>query len=262
MKAVPRRVLPLILLAAVVPTAPARAAVDARLEGSFRMAGRITVARDVRGEHAGQRVRRTWRVDSTCPLGPCRTVTLRRSRARGEDRLVVRRRARGVYTARGSFTTPLRCAGRTYRRGGLVFFSVTLTITAAATLQTTPFATAISARYDNSRRVNRTPCPGGLGRDAARYHGARSGLLPAPPRPDFVARILDPVGRSAEFTASGPRGIVAFSWDFGDPGSGRGDLATGVRVQHAFSTFGVFPVTLRALDGNGLIGTAVHPVGF
>jgi len=259
---VPRRVLPLILLAAIVPAASARAAVDARLEGSFRMAGRITIARDVRGEHAGQRVMRTWRVDSTCPLGVCRSVALRRGRARGADRLVLRRRSPGVYTARGSFTTPLRCAGRTYRRGGLVLFSVTLTITAARTVQTTPFATAISARYDNSRRVNRTPCPGGLGRDAARYGGARLGLLPAPPRPDFAIRVLDPVGRGAEFTASGPRSIVAFTWDFGDPGSGPADLATGVRVQHAFSGFGAFAVTLQALDGNGLIGTAVHPLAF
>lgn len=260
----PRRVLPflLVLLAGAVPAAPAVAAVDARLEGSFRMAGRITVARDVRGERTGQRVMRTWRVDSTCPLGVCRTVGLRRSRARGEDRLVLRRRARGVYTARGSFTTPLRCAGRTYRRGGLVLFSVTLTITAARTVQTTPFASAISARYDNSRRVNRTPCPGGLGRDAARYGGARLGPLPAPPRPDFAIRVLDPVGRSADFTASGPRSVVAFTWDFGDPGSGPADLATGVRVQHVFSGFGAFAVTLQALDGNGLIGTAVRPLAF
>lgn len=258
-----RRVLLLsLLLAAALPAVPARAAVDARLEGSFRMIGRVTVARDVRGERVGQRVTRTWRVDSTCPLGPCRDVTLRRGRAHGEDRLVLRRRSPGVYAAPGSFTTPLRCAGRTYRRGGLVLFSITLTVTQVQTVQVTPFATAVSARYDNSHRINRTPCPGGLGRDAARYGGARLGPLPAPPRPDFVTQVLDPAARRAQFTASGPRGVVAYAWDFGDPGSGSASLAAGVRVQHVFSAFGPFTVTLSALDGNGLTGTVAHPLAF
>jgi hypothetical protein len=36
---------------------------------------------------------------------------------------------------------------------------------------TTSFATAIKASYRNPWRKNLTRCPGGLGRDAARYQG-------------------------------------------------------------------------------------------
>jgi hypothetical protein len=92
------------------------------------------------------------------------------------DTLVLSRTGSGVYAGRGQFFVPLRCAGRRHPRGGRVPFRVTVRITAFASVFGVPVATAIRARYDNPRRVNRTKCPGGIGHDAARYSGA---VIPA-----------------------------------------------------------------------------------
>ncbi|HEY1507417.1 MAG TPA: hypothetical protein VGF93_00335 [Solirubrobacteraceae bacterium] len=173
-----RRVL--VAFAAVLVLAPvARAAAqppappfpDARLQGSFDLAGRVTAAHAVKGEHVGETVDRVWSFASSCPVGQCPEVTLTRARANASDTLVLHRRGPGTYAGTGSFVAPLRCAGRLYPAGEKVPFTITVKVTFAVPFGGATFATRVSATYRNRKRLNRTPCVGALGHDAANYHG-------------------------------------------------------------------------------------------
>ncbi len=154
---------------AVTPPTPTPA--NARLQGQFRLAGRVTVARDVRGEHVGQKVIRTWTFTPLCATGVCATIRLVRSRAAGSDQLVLTRRIPGYYVGAGSFFAPLRCGGHTWRRGSRVPFTITVRVTAATLAGSAVVAMQIAATYTNRSRSNRTPCVAVLGHDAAVYSG-------------------------------------------------------------------------------------------
>jgi hypothetical protein len=143
----------------------------ARLEGQFLLAGRITKAVNVSGEHQGQTVSRTWTFKPTCAKGACRTVHLTRPRQTGTDRLLLTRSTPGSYKGSGSFYAPLRCGGRTWNRGEFVPFTVTVTVSAALKTRTGTLATRVTASYTNRQRFNRTPCVTAPGSDAASYHG-------------------------------------------------------------------------------------------
>jgi hypothetical protein len=143
----------------------------ARLDGQFQLAGRITKANNVPGEHKGQTVLRTWTFASTCATGPCATLDLTRSRQTGTDQVVLTLTKHGSYKGSGSFFAPLRCGGRINRRGERVPFTVTATVTAAVQTQLGIYATRVNATYKGGRRVNRTRCVASLGSDAASYHG-------------------------------------------------------------------------------------------
>ena len=172
----------LALLAAVALGAPVvvpagaggatSAPVDqAHLSGSFVMSGRVTVARNIPGERVGQLVTRQWGFHANCPFGPCETVTLVRPRATGWDTLSLEQVGPGVYSGRGSFYAPLQCGRHVWPRGALIPFTITVQITTAVTTSNDIAATAITATYTNTARINRTPCVGVLGHDAASYAG-------------------------------------------------------------------------------------------
>ena len=58
-----------------------------------------------------------------------------------------------------------------------------------------------------------------------------------------------------------PVNIVSWDWNFGDPGSGANNTASGQNVQHAFSDSGNFVVTLIVTSadcGNDTVTTTVH----
>jgi hypothetical protein len=154
-------------LAAAPQTPPG----NARLVGNFLLAGRITVADNIPGERRGQTFLRTWSFASSCAVGACATVVLVRPRANGIDTVPLRRRRPGYYTGAGQFYAPLKCGKRTYARGALVPFTITVTVTAASANVTTVTATRVDASYTNPTRMNLTPCFAVLGHDAARYHG-------------------------------------------------------------------------------------------
>jgi hypothetical protein len=168
----------LALIAAGAGTARSQGT-PAVLQGTFAMRGKVTRAVGVYGEHVGQRVRRTWTFAPQCNTGDCPTVLLARQRSgrRILDSLTLTRRASGLYVGRGRFWVALRCEGRTVAHGGLAAETITVRITATATVGATEVATAISASYRNPWRKNLTRCPGGIGHDAARY----SGRLVSPP---------------------------------------------------------------------------------
>ena len=231
-----------------------------RLEGTFAMRGVLTFVNDVYGEHRGERVRRSWRFVPRCASGSCRLVTLerRRSERHIRDSIVLTRRSRTVYRGTGRFWVPLLCAGRVVRHGGLATETITVRVTRSVLVGTTRLATRVRATYDNPTRVNLTRCPGGIGRDAARYTGSRAGPLPAPPTAGFVAT-PDPASSSASFTdASKPgRGgapIVAWSWNFGDPASGATTSAQR-NPTHRYSAPGAYTVTLTVTDSYGQTAT-------
>jgi hypothetical protein len=152
--------------AAAVPSFP-----HARLQGSFQLAGHVTAAHAVRGEHVGQTVARVWSFNSTCPKGQCAQVGLVRSRAAASDSLMLHRTGPGRYSGNGSFFLPLSCAGRVYPQGEKVPFTIKVRITLAVPFGSESVATRVSATYVNRRRFNRTPCVAALGHDAASYHG-------------------------------------------------------------------------------------------
>jgi hypothetical protein len=160
----------LVVLAAAGLPASASAqppASDAVLRGSFQMSGKVTVARNVRGEHAGQLVTRTWTFTPECSTGPCAEVRLIRGRSGGTDTVTLELTGPDTYAGSGLFYAPLRCSGRLYPRGQEVPFKITVHITAT----TGTDASAISATYVNRERTNLTPCIGVLGHDSARYVG-------------------------------------------------------------------------------------------
>jgi hypothetical protein len=163
---------------ALAQTPPPPTPATARLVGQFLLKGRITVAKGVRGEHAGQSVKRTWTFTPGCSAGVCPTVGLVRARAAGSDTLVLRLRRPGYYVGNGSFYAPMRCGRRIYRKGAAVPFTITVNVTGAALAGTVVVATRIHATYTNRSRRNLTPCVAALGHDAATYNG---NAVPATP---------------------------------------------------------------------------------
>jgi hypothetical protein len=161
----------LALPATTAAGAPAPTFGTARLQGTFQLAGRVTAAHAVRGERVGQTVARLWSFTSSCPSGQCSQVSLVRSRATASDTLILGRIGPGRYGGTGSFSLPLSCAGRLYPQGELVPFTITVRITLAVPFGGAMVATRVNATYVNQRRINRTPCVGALGHDAASYHG-------------------------------------------------------------------------------------------
>lgn len=145
----------------------------ALLTGTFQMRGRLTKVVHVFGEHTGQRVRRRWRFAPQCQSADCPIVVLKRQRSGRHivDTITLTRQSSGSYVGRGRFFFAVRCAGKRVRHGGVAGEKIAVEITRTATVGTTRFATAIRATYRNPWRRNLTRCPGGLGRDAARYHG-------------------------------------------------------------------------------------------
>ena len=243
----------------------ASAATDARLQGIFAMTGVVTRADGIPGERRGQHVRRSWTFKSTCASGPCAEVTLVRKRTGGTtDTLVLHRTALGSYAGTGSFPVPLRCSGRTYPHGGVASVRIALRIVKVAVVQTTPFATAISATYSNPKRVNHTPCAGALGRDSARYKGPLSSVLPGPPAAEFGAS-APPGSPAVAFSdasrpGNGGAAIVSYHWDFGDPSSGAGNTSTERNPSHTYLVPGTHTVTLAITDANGLTATVSHQI--
>lgn len=172
--------LALVLLLATVGAAAAAPAVKGRLQGTFAMKGTVITAVNVYGEHVGQRVQRTWTFNPRCPTGACQRVILKRERSGQNilDRVVLTRQAPGVYVGHGQFWVPLRCAGQLVAHGGQASETIAVRIIHTTKVGSTHFATAIRATYNNPTRVNLTRCPGGIGHDAARYHGRLTSALP------------------------------------------------------------------------------------
>jgi hypothetical protein len=171
----PRPVRLIFAIAATALALPALAGaadpVDGRLHGEFRMKGVITRANKVKGEEEGDKVTRNWIFKSDCESGPCDEVLLRRHRGEKRvDRLTLERKDPGKYSGKGKFHFPIRCAGRTYTKGGEARFRIDVTIKAA---DADGIATELTAKYTNPRRINHTQCgdDGDLGRDGARYTG-------------------------------------------------------------------------------------------
>lgn len=164
--------------AAPTPSPLARA----RLQGQFRLSGRVTVATRVPGEHVGDTVLRTWTFVSPCTAGPCPTIGLARTRATGIDRLLLGHRAPAYYVGHGSFSAPLLCGKQIYPAGALVPFTISVRITGTTVVNGVRIATRLSATYLNKSRINRTRCVAVLGHDAATYQGQ----LLVPPAPSSV----------------------------------------------------------------------------
>ena len=114
---------------------------------------------------------RTWTFTPGCQVGVCKSVGLSRKRSGGTDNLTLRLRSPGYYVGNSTFFAPLRCGGRTYRKGASVPFTITVRVTAAALAGSAVEATRINATYTNRSRSNLTNCVAFLGHDAATYHG-------------------------------------------------------------------------------------------
>ena len=145
---------------------------EARLQGAFQLAGRVTTAVNVRGERRGQTVNRVWTFTPQCDAGPCATVLLSRPRAGGTDTVTLTQTTPGHYAGSAQCYVGLRCAGRLYPQGELVQFRVAVAVTTAIVASDgTVVAGRINATYTNRARTNLTPCVEPPSHDAASYHG-------------------------------------------------------------------------------------------
>lgn len=150
----------------------------ARLQGDYTVAGIVTRAVGITGEHRGQRVQRTWNFISPCATGACPLLGLHRQRSGGTDPLFLQEVSAGSYTGSGSFAAPLRCHGRLYPEGSVVPYTITLRITTAAPQPDgSVLATGFTATYRNLGRVGQTRCFSPPSYDSARYLGVPA--LPA-----------------------------------------------------------------------------------
>ncbi|MHB8691294.1 MAG: hypothetical protein ACYDHH_08605 [Solirubrobacteraceae bacterium] len=154
---------------------------QARLVGVFRMSGTITTAVNVRGERKGQKITRKWTfTGSSCGETVCARLALKRERSAKRFSSLVLKLRGGMYSGGGSFDAPLRCLGKTYRRGETVPYRVTVRITSAVLFDGIPFAYGITATYTNTKRIDHARCPLGPSHDAARYTGVLRGpVVPA-----------------------------------------------------------------------------------
>jgi PKD repeat protein len=243
-------------LAGTGGTAPGSGA-GARLQGTWTMNAKVTRADGVRGERKGQRFKRRWTFTSSCSSGACSSITLRRERSsKQSDKLTLSRLGSAGYKGSGKFYVRLKCNGKTYNRGGIVYYRIGLTVTQSRTLQGKRFATAIKATYNNTRRVNKTPCAGSLGRDAGSYTGKHG--APAAPKADFsFANTSSPL--SVDFADHSTRDkdvrFVSWSWDFGD-----GEKSSEKNPSHTYSAPGTYHVTLTVKDTSGLTSSVTKDV--
>jgi PKD repeat protein len=239
-------------------TSPGGGGAAARLQGTWTMSAKVTRADGVRGERRGQKFKRKWTFTSSCASGACSSVTLRRERSSGKfDKLTLKRLGSAGYKGSSKFYLPLKCNGRTYNKGGIAYYNLGLSITQSKTVQGKRFASAIRATYNNTRRVNKTPCGGSLGRDGGSYTGAHA--APTPPTADFEFANDSSNPRTVDFadhsTRSSDARFVSWSWDFGDGGK-----ATKKNPTHEYSAPGSYDVTLTVKDTSGLTDTATKTV--
>jgi len=226
------------------------------------MKGKITRADGVRDEHVGQRVKRTWSFNSKCDGGACAKVVLHKRRGGGHvDKLTLHRASPGVYSGKGRFYFPIRCAGIVDNRGGEVRFKVTVHVNGTRSIQGKPFASKLSAKYENPKRINHTECTGqGLGNDGASYKSSAP-TLPGPPKARFkrtgtTATTLKFEDRSRRGSGDAP--LRSRLWNFGDPASGPANTSTDERPSHTFVAPGTHSVKLTVTDRNGLSDTVTH----
>jgi PKD repeat protein len=59
------------------------------------------------------------------------------------------------------------------------------------------------------------------------------------------------IGETVQFTDSTSGGPTAWSWDFGDPGSGASNTSTLQNPTHVFARSGVYPLTLTVSNAEG-----------
>ena len=152
------------------------------LDGTFAMQGTVTTAIHIKGEHRGERIRRTWLFRSSCGQTACQAVDLFRLRGsrQSSDIVLLRRTGPIEYTGHSHFWVSLYCAHRLRPHGGRASETIGVHVLHAALVNGTWYATSIRATYVNPRRVNRTRCPGGIGHDAAAYAGTLASPLPGP----------------------------------------------------------------------------------
>ena len=230
------------------------------------MFARVTVAKNVRGEHAGRLLRRRWLISpQSCSGDICQALDLDRERSAGIDEsLALRRVAAGTYAGSASFYVALSCKHKTYPHGSRARYLITLSVSSAVSVQGIAFARQITATYRNPKRSDSTPCVLGPSHDAARYTGDATSAIPSPPAASFSTQ-LDGAGDSAAFAdtstvAPGDAQIVSTLWGFGDPASGAGDSSIAAAPSHQFSGPGVYSVTLTVTDENGLSSTTTQLV--
>jgi hypothetical protein len=230
------------------------------------MRTRITAAVNVRGEHRGERLTRTWRIrPGRCEGDVCQVLHVRRTRGRGRRLwLTLRPESDGTWVGYGSFYVALSCRGRIDRRGARAPYTIRLRVTATRTVGGVRFARRLKATYVNRRRIDRTRCAIAPSYDAAGYTGRLRGGLPSPPRPAFTAT-LGAGGVVSFLDASrkggGPgRRVVAWRWNFGDPSSGAADISTVQAPTHQFTAPGSYAVRLTAIDAAGLRAAATQTV--
>ncbi len=84
------------------------------------------------------------------------------------------------------------------------------------------------------------------------YHRGNRPPQPAPSANRTAGKLPLEVGFDASASHDPDGGPLRFTWDFGD-----GKMAEGMKAAHAFTTAGVWPVTLTVTDAQGAAATAV-----
>jgi hypothetical protein len=117
------------------------------------------------------------------------------------------------------------------------------------------------ARGRTSRRLRRTFLTADDRRGVRRLY-RRPFAAQVSPRPLFsstVSSFGDGTGLGG-FSASLSNAALSFAWDFGDPGSGAANRASGRSVQHRYGARGAYRVTMSVIDSGVVVATRAETV--
>jgi hypothetical protein len=207
------RGVPLVIAATLCSVPPVSAAkavgINARVHGTFSMRAKVTAAVNVRGERAGEVLRRRWVITSSdCRRSTCRVLQLDRERSdHRHSRVTLLRTGAGRYRGTGGFHVALSCRGKVVPHGSHAVYLITLRVTAATTIGGVRFARRIAATYDNRTRSDTTRCPLGPSHDAARYRGRLTSHLPLAPSAASSV-LVDPITDDDGLSATTTHGIT------------------------------------------------------
>ena len=138
-----------VALAATAPARPESGAAGPRLEGAWRLTGKIVSGQNLAGQKVGDSVKRSWSFAPRCPTGAC-DVTLKRERPDGGFATDQLKLEGTVYSGSELFVGSYTCNGVEYPQGEKGPIKIVVRVVKAKTIGGVLRATKIQATLSSS----------------------------------------------------------------------------------------------------------------